>query len=127
MSTSTALSNNKNNSQADNNSSQPVEENKLSNEIFNNMRKKFLESIPEEDREAYQRFGEKFHSSFNVDSGSSVDFSNICMEEAVSYVVESLKSGLHPKYLTEDEQVLLQAAYGDEWYKEWGYNSIKED
>ena len=46
------------------------------------------------------------------------------MEEAVSYVVESLKSGLHPKYLTEDEQVLLQAAYGDEWYKEWGYDSI---
>lgn len=114
MSSSTALSTT---------SSKP-EENKLSNEIFNNMRKKFLESIPEEDREAYQRFGEKFHSSFNVDSGSSVDFSNICMEEAVSYVVESLKSGLHPKYLTEDEQVLLQAAYGEEWYKEWGYDSI---
>ena len=105
-------------------SSKPEEENKLSNEIFNNMRKKFLDSIPEEDREAYQKFGEKFHSSFNVDSGSSVDLSNICMEEAVSYVVESLKSGLHPKYLSEDEQVLLQAAYGDEWYKEWGYDSI---
>ena len=109
-----------------NNTQEKTQENKLSNEIFNNMRKKFFESIPEEDREAYQRFGEKFHSSFNVDSGSSVDLSNICMEEAVSYVVESLKSGLHPKYLTEDEKVLLQAAYGDEWYKEWGYDSIHD-
>ena len=101
------------------------QENKLSNEIFNSMRKKFIESIPEEDRQAYQKFGEKFHSSFNVDAGTSVDLSNICMEEAVSYVVESLKSGLHPKYLTEDEQVLLQAAYGDEWYTKWGYDSIE--
>jgi hypothetical protein len=47
------------------------------------------------------------------------------MEESLAYVVESLKSGLHPKYLTEDEIMLLRAGYGDEWYQKWGYK--KED
>ena len=98
------------------------EENKVSMEIFNNMRKKFLESLPEEERDAYQKFGEKFHSSFDVNNGTSVNLSEINMEEALAYVVQGLDSGLHPKYITEDEDALLQAAYGEEWYKKWNYN-----
>jgi hypothetical protein len=45
------------------------------------------------------------------------------MEESLAYVVESLKSGLHPKYLTEDERTLVRAGYGDQWYEKWGYTS----
>ena len=90
-------------------------------EIFDHLKAKFMEQMPEEDKAAYQRFGEKFHSSFNVDTGAPVDLSTINMEESLAYVVESLKSGLHPKYLTEDEVMMLRAGYGDEWYKNWGY------
>lgn len=90
-------------------------------EMFDKLRSKFLENLPEEDRIAYQKFGEKFHSSFNVDTGSPIDLSTINMEESLAYVVESLKSGLHPKYLTDDEITLLRAGYGDEWYVQWGY------
>ena len=78
------------------------EENKLSMEIFNNMRTKFLENLPEEEREAYQKFGEKFHSSFDVNSGSSVNLSEI------------------------NEDALLTAAYGEEWYKKWNYETKTE-
>lgn len=99
------------------------EENKLSMEIFNNMRQKFLDNLPDEEREAYQKFGEKFHSSFDVNSGSSVNLSEINMEEALAYVVQGLESGLHPKYITEDEDALLTAAYGEEWYTKWNYKS----
>jgi hypothetical protein len=99
------------------------EENKLSMEIFNNMRQKFLDNLPDEEREAYQKFGEKFHSSFDVNSGSSVNLSEINMEEALAYVVQGLESGLHPKYITEDEDALLIAAYGEEWYKKWNYET----
>ena len=96
---------------------------KHSMEIFQNMKQKFIESVPEEDRKAYERFGEKFHASFDVNTGNPVDLSNICMEEALSYVVQGLNAGLHPKYITEDEDALLQAAYGDEWFTKWGYSS----
>ena len=99
------------------------QENKVSMEIFNNMRKKFLESLPDEEREAYQKFGEKFHSSFDVNNGTSVNLSETNMEEALAYVVQGLDSGLHPKFITEDEDALLQAAYGEEWYKKWDYKT----
>lgn len=100
---------------------------KVSMQIFENMKKKFIENIPQEEREAYERFGEKFHSSFDVNSGNPVDLSNICMEEALSYVVQGLQSGLHPKYITEDEDALLQAAYGETWWKKWGYENKTDD
>lgn len=97
----------------------------LSLEIFEKMQKNFMEKLPDEEREAYQKFGEKFYSSFDASKGEAIDFSNICMEEALSYVVETLKSGLHPKYLDEDDKAILQAGYGEEWYENWGYS--KED
>lgn len=90
-------------------------------EMFDKLRTKFLEQLPDDDKKAYQKFGEKFHSSFNVDTGSPIDLSTINMEESLAYIVESLKSGLHPKYLTEDEIMLMRAGYGDEWYTLWDY------
>ena len=78
------------------------QENKVSMEIFNNMKKKFLESLPDEEREAYQKFGEKFHSSFDVNNGTSVNLSEINMEESLAYVVQGLDSGLHPKFAGQD-------------------------
>ena len=92
----------------------------MANKFFDRMKKTFLDSASEEEKEKYQKFGEKFYNSFDVNTGNPND-NTIFMEESLAYVVESLKSGLHPKYLTEDEIVLLQAGYGDEWYKKWGY------
>jgi hypothetical protein len=94
-------------------------------EMFENMQKHFLEKLPDEEKEAYKKFGEKFHKNFDIMQGKPIDLSQIDMEEALSYVVESLKSGLHPKYLDENERALIQAGYGDEWYKTWGYDSIE--
>lgn len=91
-------------------------------EIFNHLRDRLMENMSEEDQNAYKKFGEKFHSSFDVETGSPVDLSTINMEEALAYVVESLKSGLHPRYLTEDEIMMLKAGYGEEWYTKWNYN-----
>jgi hypothetical protein len=38
-----------------------------------------------------------------------------------------MKSGLHPKYLNEDEVHLLKAGFGEEWYKNWGYDKSDID
>jgi hypothetical protein len=94
----------------------------LSLDIFEKMQKNFLEKLPDEEREAYQKFGEKLYNNFDLSKGEPMDFSNICMEESLSYVVETLKSGLHPKYLDEDDKALLTAGYGENWYEKWGYS-----
>jgi len=84
--------------------------------------------LPPEEREKFQKIGERLYSSFDVHKGTLLpkqDVESIRMEESLAYLVEQLKAGLHPKYLTEDEIHLLRAAYGDEWYKKWDYT--KED
>jgi hypothetical protein len=89
------------------------------------MKQSFLDKASEKDIENYKKFGEKFYNSFDVDTGMPTDNNVINMEESLAYIVESLKSGLHPKYLSEDEIMLIRAGYGDEWYTRWGYK--KED
>lgn len=84
--------------------------------------------LPAEERAKFQKIGEKLYSSFDAQKGTLLagqDIESIRLEEALAYVVESLKAGLHPKYLTYDEVHMLRAGYGDEWYKKWNYN--KED
>lgn len=35
--------------------------------------------------------------------------------DAVAYVIEGLKAGIHPDFLTEPEVVLMERYYGAEW------------
>jgi hypothetical protein len=86
--------------------------------------------LPEEQKQQFLKLGEKFYNSFDVYKGDifqKKDDNCIHLEEALAYVVESMKSGLHPKYLNEDEVHLLKAGYGDEWYKNWGYEKSDID
>lgn len=88
---------------------------------------RYMQSLlPEDQKENFIRLGEKFYNSFDVYKGELLqpqDDKCIHLEEALAYVVESLKSGLHPKHLSEDEVHLLKAGFGDEWYKKWGYDA----
>jgi hypothetical protein len=88
--------------------------------LFDEMRQSFIKSADPETVERLRKLGEKFHNSLDIREKFDPNVYN--MEEALAYVVESLKSGLHPSKLTEDEKVLLTAGYGEEWYKKWGYD-----
>lgn len=90
-------------------------------DIFEQMQKSLMRSIPDEEKANYKKLGDKFHKSFNVFSGTTEDLSTISMEESLAYVVESVKAGLHPSFLTEDERAMLVAGYGETWYEKWGY------
>jgi hypothetical protein len=82
--------------------------------------------LPEEERIKFQKLGEKLYNNFDIQKGTIFkENENTTLEEALAYIVESLKSGLHPRYLDEDEIHLLKAGYGEEWYKNWNYT--KED
>jgi len=91
--------------------------------LFEAMRKNLAGGMTEEQMEDFRKLGEKFHESFDVTRGTTKNMNEINMEEALAYVTESLKSGIHPSYLGEDEKVLLEAAYGKEWFKKWGYEA----
>lgn len=90
--------------------------------LFDAIRKNIERSMDEEQLRDLKRLGEKFHESFDVARGTTTDTSTINMEEALAYVVESLKSGIHPTFLDENETALLVAGYGEDWYKNWGYS-----
>lgn len=86
---------------------------------------RYMQSLlPEEQKENFMKLGEKFFESFDVYRGELLkpaDDKTINLEEALAHLVENLKSGLHPKYLNQDEIHLLKAGYGDKWYEQWGY------
>jgi len=95
----------------------------MANEYFNQMKHTFLDKLSEEEKQRYQKFGDQFYSSFDVETGHPFPQS-IDLEEALAYVVESLKSGLHPHYLSTEEKTLVQACYGDHWYERFGFDSL---
>ena len=93
-------------------------------QLFDSIRKNVEKGMTQDQIDNMKVLGEKFHESFDVEKG---DVHDIHMEEAFAYVVESLKSGIHPAYLNEDEKAILMAGYGEKWYEKWGYKSDKLD
>lgn len=90
-------------------------------ELFASIRKNVEKGMSDEQIEQLKKLGEKFHESFDVTQGTVHDLNQINMEEALAYVVESLKSGIHPSYLDENERAILVAGFGEKWYENWGY------
>ena len=74
--------------------------------------------------ERYRKLGESMYGGINF-TNSKVDNCLEPMVEALAYIEESLKSGLHPSMLEDNEKAILVDAYGEQWYKKWGY--IKKD
>jgi hypothetical protein len=95
---------------------------KRAKDLFASIREKIEKGMPEEQIDNLKILGEKFHESFDVTRGTTRDFNEIQMEEALAYVVESLKSGIHPSYLDENERAIMVAGFGEEWYTKWGYS-----
>jgi hypothetical protein len=43
------------------------------------------------------------------------------MKDAVLYIEESIKSGLHPSMMTLDETELMKSILGAKWYEKYGF------
>jgi hypothetical protein len=92
-------------------------------DFFETIKKKYLDNLSPEEVKQYERFGEKFYaldfSKQKIDDGKKV----INLEESLANICRGLQSGLHPSFISEEEERLLKAAYGEEWYKKFGYDS----
>jgi hypothetical protein len=96
------------------------------NTLWNNpMVNSAMKAMSPEELQRYKAIGEAMYG--NIDFEGSKVLNNLPppMEEAVAYISESLKSGLHPSMLDDNEVALLKDVFGDQWYKKWDY--IEED
>ena len=91
-----------------------TEHNLFNNPFINEARK----NMPKEDLERYAKIGEEIYSIDFETAGTNLpEF----MRDALLYILESLKSGLHPSMLDENEKTLLKELLGDKWYEKYGY------
>lgn len=99
------------------------EEATMQKAFFEQIRRSACDSIPQEQQEHLRKLGEKFHQSFLVETQQTSfrPTNEIMLEESLAYLIENVKAGLHPKFLTVDEVHLLRAGLGDEWYETFHY------
>lgn len=94
----------------------------------NDMVKSAKQNMSPEDLDRYKKIGElmyrdvDFQTSKLNDEGDSFPPFVI---DAANYIVELLKSGIHPSMLEKEEIDVMNNVYGKEWYLKWNY--VKED
>ena len=93
----------------------------------NDMVNSALKSMSPSDLEHYKKLGESLYKDLNFETSNIESNENIppYLADALAYIVESIKSGLHPSMLDEDEKKVLEEVYGKEWYRKFDYT--KED
>jgi hypothetical protein len=97
-------------------------------DLFNNpMIEAAKKAMTPEQLEDYRIKGELMYANIDFDTNIINNKCNIPFEfrESISYILESIKSGIHPSFLTIDEKKLLLEFVGENWYVKYGY--IKED
>jgi hypothetical protein len=98
----------------------------MSSSLFNSeFAKSAIASLSDEDKRKYKKIGEELYGNINFEDSEVLNNIPPPMEEALAYIKEQLKAGLHPSALEENEKVFLEDAYGEKWYEDWGYT--KED
>lgn len=91
--------------------------------LFNNpLTKAAMSALTDEEKERLKIIGEEIYKDIDYQNGK---VNSPPMEEAAAYIYSQINSGMHPSLLDEDEKILMSDAYGDEWYKRWGY--VSED
>jgi len=90
------------------------------NSLFDNsMVRSALAAMSTEQKQHYKEIGEKMYDSMNFKDSEVLNAAPPPMAESAAYVIEGLKSGLHPSYLDEDEVALMKELYGEKWYIKW--------
>jgi len=94
--------------------------------LWNNpMMEAARKSLTDEQKLQYRQIGEELYGTIDFETGGYFDDIAPPLTEAAAYIKESVKSGLHPSLLKENEKMILKDICGEKWYEEFGY--CKED
>lgn len=87
-------------------------------DLFNNpMVEAARQSMSPEMLEKYKRLGESMYKDIDFENGT---IQNV-IDESLKKMDHTLKSGLHPSMLSDDEKNLLKEEIGEKWYEKYGY------
>lgn len=90
------------------------------NDLFDNpMVRSARAALSEQDKESYKRMGESLYNE--IDFERSIVYEEEKFDSDYESLIESLKSGLHPSYLTNEETTLLIQRLGQTWYTHFGF------
>ena len=81
------------------------------------------EAMPEEQKKQYEIIGKEMYGAIDFEKSQVLNNMPEPMQQAIIYIEEGLKSGLHPDFLEDDEKRLMEEAYGPQWAKKY----INED
>ena len=97
------------------------------NSLYDNpMVESARQNMTKEQLEAYKSQGESMYNSIDfVDNNGKSRNAPEELLDAVSYIINSINSGMHISYLEENEKFLLEDVLGKEWYTKFGY--VQED
>lgn len=90
----------------------------------NDMVRNATQAMSKQDLEKYAKLGESFYKDVDYVNCTIIDNNNVIppfMKDAVLYIEESIKSGLHPSMMTLDEKDLLKSVFGNKWYERYGF------
>ena len=91
-------------------------------DLFDNpMTRAALAAMSDDEKRRYKKIGEEMYGHMNFEDSKVLNNIPEPMEEALAYIQEQLKSGLHPSFLDENEKAFLADSLGKEWYVKWGY------
>jgi len=87
--------------------------------MFNNpMIESALKALTPEQLKEYEQIGKYMFKTNFTDEKQDPEKE---MNEAIFYIKEGLKSGVHPEDLKAKELQIMYELYGDKWYEEYGY------
>lgn len=78
-------------------------------------------SLTDEQKLEYRQIGQELYGTIDFESGGYFDDIAPPLTEAAAYIKESVKSGLHPSLLKDNEKIILKDICGEKWYEEFGY------
>jgi|LauGreDrversion4_2_1035121.scaffolds.fasta_scaffold236138_2 hypothetical protein len=93
--------------------------------LFNNPQFEAMkQQLSQEDKDKYAAIGKAMYEEIDYETSTYLNLPSF-LKDALIYIIEGIKSGLHPSMLTNDEINVLKEAYGNEWYTNFGFK--KED
>jgi hypothetical protein len=96
------------------------------NSLFDNpMVTAAKKSMTPEMLDHYKQIGEEMYGNIDFETDTVLNNMPPPMSEAVAYIEISIRSGQHISTLEPNEKMLLEDAFGSEWYTRYGYS--KED
>lgn len=98
--------------------------------LFNNeLVRNAIKNLTPEQLQMYKNIGKEMYENLDSYTSKDVNFQDIdsIMSDAVKYIEEGLKSGLHPSLLEDNEKIIMQSTYGEKWYEKYGYSTDYEN